>query len=39
MANQYLHHYQAATDRLSLGNAHSTPLSEKDALAIAKEIC
>ncbi|GAN34413.1 MAG: hypothetical protein DYG83_06040 [Candidatus Brocadia sp. AMX2] len=38
MANQYLHTYQAATDRLSLENAHSTPLSEKEALAIAKEI-
>ncbi|WKZ16297.1 MAG: hypothetical protein QY317_03120 [Candidatus Jettenia caeni] len=38
MANQYLHTYQAATDRLSLRDAHSTPLSEKEALAIAKEI-
>lgn len=38
MASQYLHTYQAATDRLSVGNAHSTPLSEKEALAIAKEI-
>ena len=38
MANQYLHTYQASTDRLNLGNAHSTPLSEKEALVIAKEI-
>lgn len=38
MANQYLHTYQAATGRLSLGNAHSTPLSEKEAIAIAKEV-
>lgn len=38
MANQYLHTYQAATDRLSLGDVHSTPLSEKEALAIAKEV-
>ncbi len=38
MANQYLHTYQVAMDRLSLGNVYSTPLSEKEALAIAKEI-